>query len=182
MILLISLVIGGTVYSVNAKRIMHNEMPMPFGFGMSVVLSGSMEETLHVNDLVVVQQTRNVEVGDIIVFQSGTDLIIHRVIGISDGEITTQGDANNWPDDPISPNAVKGKMLFSIPMLGLLVRLLQTTIGKILVFILAVFLLLRSHQKERKQDDEQLEQIKAEIRRLQSQQAEADGQDVSEDV
>ena len=50
--LLISLVLGGTAYSWNARRLAGNAMPMPFGVGLSVVLSGSMEPTLSVNDLI----------------------------------------------------------------------------------------------------------------------------------
>ena len=45
MIVVISLVIGLSIYSWNARRVVGNSLPMPFGIGSSVVLSGSMEPT-----------------------------------------------------------------------------------------------------------------------------------------
>ena len=57
-------------------------------------------------------------------------------------------------------------MIFSVPYVGLVVRLLQTTVGKLVVIALAVFLLNRSWRSERMEGDEALDQIKEEIRRL----------------
>ena len=45
-IVLIGVVLGSVVYTRNAKRVMHDEFPMPLGFEVSVVLTGSMEPTL----------------------------------------------------------------------------------------------------------------------------------------
>ena len=44
---------GINVYLWNASSLAGNAMPMPFGFGMAVVLSGSMEPVLSVNDLLL---------------------------------------------------------------------------------------------------------------------------------
>lgn len=166
MIGLISLFLGGAVYSINARRIVGDAMPMPFGYGLSVVLSGSMEPALSVNDLVVVQAADSYEIGDIVVYQSGRSLIIHRIVELEDGVCTPKGDANDLADEPIPLTAVKGRAIHVIPYLGLPVRLLQTTIGKIVVILLAALLLSRSWRRERTEDDEALDQIKDEIRRL----------------
>ena len=166
MILLISLFLGGAVYSVNARRVLGDAMPMPFGYGLSVVLSGSMEPALSVNDLVVVQAADSYEIGDIVVYQSGRSLIIHRIVDIEGEVCTPKGDANNTADEPIPLTAVKGRAIRTIPWLGLPVRLLQTTVGKIVIIALAVFLLSRSWHRERSEDDQELDQIKDEIRRL----------------
>ena len=69
LIIVISVTIGLTVYTWNARRMFHNELPMPFGVGAAIVLTGSMEPTLNVNDLVIVKKTDNIEIGDIVVFQ-----------------------------------------------------------------------------------------------------------------
>ena len=173
LILLISLFFGGAVYSLNARRVLGNAMPMPFGVGLSVVLSGSMEPTLSVNDLVVVHAADDYELDDIVVYQSGTDLVIHRIVDIQDEVYILKGDANNTADEPVPLSAIKGKEIFSIPYLGLFVRLLQTTVGKIVVIALAAFLLNRSWRKERSEGDEELDRIKDEIRRLKALEEEA---------
>lgn len=173
MIALISVFLGVTVYSINSRRVLHNAMPMPFGVGLSVILSGSMEPALSVNDLVVVRTADSYDLDDIVVYQSGSELIIHRIVAIQDGLYTTKGDANNAPDEPIDLSAIRGKEVLSIPYVGILVRMLQTTLGKLVVIALAAFFLSRSWRKERAEGDKELDQIKDEIRRLKALEEEA---------
>ena len=170
LILLISLLIGYSVYSLNARRVMRNALPMPFGVGSAVVLSGSMEPALSVNDLVLVKAAPDYEVGDVVVYQSGGELIIHRIIEKEGETFVTRGDANNTADSPIGLSAIKGRMILSVPYVGLPIRLLQTTPGKLLLLALAILLLHRSWTREKDEDDEELNRIKAEIRRLKDQQ------------
>ena len=166
MIVLISVILGGTLYSINARRLLGNAMPMPFGIGASIVLSGSMEPTLSVNDLIVVRASDEYAVGDVIVYQSGSNLIIHRIVRLDGDSIVTQGDANNVEDAPVSPAAVKGRLAFSVPAIGVLVRCMQSTPAALLLVVLIVCLLNRSWRREREADDRELDQIKEEIRRL----------------
>lgn len=164
--ILISLVIGLTVYRWNAGRLAGNEMPMPFGFGMSVVLSGSMEPELSVNDLVIIAESDSYEKGDTVVYQSQGDLIIHKIIETDGATVVTKGTANNIADDPIPVEAIKGKLIFKLPNIGLIIRAIKTPVGTLIV-LAAVFLLLgRSYRREKAQDDAELEAIRAEIRRL----------------
>ena len=168
-IVVLAVFIGGTAYSVNARRLVRNAMPMPFGWGASVVLSGSMEPTLSVNDLVFVRAVNGEDVreGDVVVYQSGASRVIHRVTRIlEDGKIVTRGDANNTEDEPIPAEDVKGRMVGKIPVVGAAVRFLQSPIGIILVIAGLILLINLSWKMERKEDDSELDEIKAEIRRL----------------
>ncbi len=176
LLLLLSIFIGTSVYSLNARRVFRNAMPMPFGLGSSVVLSGSMEPTLSIYDLVLVKAQEEYRVGDIVVYQSGGSLVIHRIVELRDGGYVTKGDANNTEDGVVAPEAVKGRMFFRVPYLGAAVRFLQTLPGAALVIALAAFLINRSWSRERAEDDEQLDQIKEEIRRLKDRE-EAAGQE-----
>lgn len=55
---------------------------------------------------------RNIEVGDIIVFEDGGVNVEHRVVEITDsGNYITQGDNNNAQDSVVEPWQVKGKCL-----------------------------------------------------------------------
>ena len=166
LIVLLSIFLGGGIYSLNARRVMRNALPMPFGVGTSVVLTGSMEPALSVNDLVVIRAADAYEVGDVVVYQSGSSLVIHRIVRVEDEYVVTKGDANNTEDDPVSLSAVKGRMAFAVPYLGLPVRLLQSPLGTILVIVLIAALVSLSWRKEKAEDDRQLDEIKNEIRRL----------------
>ena len=168
LIIVISVTIGLTVYTWNARRMFHNELPMPFGVGAAIVLTGSMEPTLSVNDLVVVTKTDNIEVGDIVVFQQGNDLIIHRVIekNVEENRIVTQGDANNVDDGNIPMSAIKGRLSFSVPFVGLVVKGLKSVPGIIIVLGLSAFLMFRSWRNERKESEKDLDDLRAEIAKL----------------
>ena len=172
LILVISVTLGLTVYTWNARRVMHNELPMPFGIGASVVLTGSMEPTLKVNDLVIVKTADSYEVGDIVVFQNGDELIIHRIVelDIENERVTTKGDANDIDDSStigrIPLTAIKGKYSFRIPFVGLIIKGLKTVPGIIIILALSVYLMIRSWKNERKESEQDIEDLKAEIAKL----------------
>ena len=132
-----------------------------------MILSGSMEPTLSVNDLVFVRATGDYEVGDVVVYQSGSSRVIHRIARIlEDGSVVTKGDANNTEDEPIPPEDVKGEMVGKVPLIGAAVRFLQTPIGIIIVIAVLILLINLSWRKEKKEDAGDLDVIKEEIRRL----------------
>lgn len=165
-LIVVGLILGMNVYMLNAQRLLGNKIPMPFGYGMAVILSGSMEPEMSTGDLIVVHETNDYDVRDIIVFQDVNMLVTHRIIEMNDNEIITKGDANNVEDEPIQLNQIKGEVILCIPMIGNLVNILKTPIATVIIIVLAILLIEKSNQNERTKDDEELERIKEEIRRL----------------
>lgn len=162
--------LGVNVYLANAKDLAGNQMPMPFGFGIAVVLSGSMEPTLAINDMIVVHETGRYEAGDIVVYQSERTLIVHRIIAKDGDIVVTQGDANQVADAPIQIDDIKGKVIAHIPVVGMAVNALKHPLG-ILIVLIAVFALIElTFSKERDKDEKELEAVKAEIRQLKEEQ------------
>lgn len=166
LIIIAGLTVGIGVFSWNASGLVGNQLPMPLGFGISVVMSPSMEPVLHTNDLVIVTEQESYDIDDIVVYQEGKMLVIHRIISIQDDKVITKGDANNVADTPISLSDIKAKLSFKIPFIGLIVKYLKTVPGTLLVLALAIFLLYRSRQKERQNDQQDLDEIAEEIKRL----------------
>ena len=170
MIIFVSLVIGFNLYTWNAQSLMGNALPMPFGYGAAVVLTGSMEPTIRVNDVILVAERPVYAENEIAVYQSGNILVVHRILEISDGMVTTKGDANNAADAPVELSAVKGKVVGVIPGVGAIVKILKTPTATALMLVGAVLLLEASFRKEKKKGDDQLEKIKEEIRKLKEEQ------------
>lgn len=166
LLILIGLILGLNVYFANAKGIVGNQLPMPFGYGMANVLSGSMEPTFSKGSLLIVKETKDVKQGDIIVYQSGSELIVHRVIKVDQNQITTQGDANNIADPTFDKTQIKGVVILWIPVLGSIANTLKTPVGIILVLLCAFLLVEGSFRKQKEADVEEIEAIKEEIRRL----------------
>lgn len=90
------------------------ELFFPFGYRPVVILSGSMEEALETGGVVIVKQTKEVEVNDIIFFiaEDGT-LVIHRYIDTdSNGNMITKGDNNPKEDlEPVTIERLQGKVV-----------------------------------------------------------------------
>ena len=165
-LIFISFVVGINIYTINASRIVGNAVPMPFGIGAAVVLSGSMEPVINVDDLVIVVKTDNFEVGDIIVFQEGRIAITHRIVEINDEYVITRGEANNTNDTPLSYEQIKGKVIMVIPYVGYVIHKIQTPLGTFLIIGLAIMLFELSFINKKEQDNNELEEIKREIQEL----------------
>lgn len=168
----LGVVLGVNAYLANARGLAGNQLPMPFGVGAAVVLSGSMEPTLRVNDVILVRETGSYEVGDIVVYQSGRTLIVHRIIEKDGERIITQGDANNTADAPIEISAIKGEVIAHIPAAGQSVNAVKTPAGILTVLAAAFALTELSFRREKDEDEKELEAIKEEIRRLKEEQKE----------
>ena len=166
MLVLISVILGIRLYSWNAETLAGNAMPMPLGFGVSVVLTGSMEPELSADDLVIVRKANDYEVGDIVVYQDRNSLVIHRIDSIDGDLVTTKGDANTTPDDPVSRTLIKGRAVAHIPLAGTVVRFMKSPVGFILILLTAAALFEIPYLTERKKRDSELEKIKEEIRKL----------------
>lgn len=168
-LILCGALLGINVYLANANSLVGEKLPMPFGTGAAVVLSGSMEPALSVGDLIVVQKAESYSPGDVVVFAQQGSLVVHRIVDITDGMVTTRGDANNANDRPVAFADLRGKVSFHIPGLGHLVTFLKSPIGTIGLIAAAIALVEIPFRRQRQADDQQRQQIIDEIKRLKEQ-------------
>jgi signal peptidase len=157
------------IYLLNEKTLRGNALPMPFGFGTAIVLSGSMEPTYYVDDMIFVTAAEEYAVGDVVVYQSGTALVVHRVIAVENGMVTTQGDANNTADEPVALEQIKGTVVGHLPNMGGMIRSIKSPVVSFGMMGFAIFLLERSFRKEKEQDSDEIQKMEEEIRRLKEQ-------------
>jgi signal peptidase len=110
-----------------------------------VVLSGSMQPTLHAGDVIITVNTpvRSLQVNDIITYRSpdnAKSLVTHRIINIhDDGQVLTfktKGDANEDPDQyVVSSDLVVGSMVLSVPYVGYVASISHSFIGFLLLVL-----------------------------------------------
>jgi signal peptidase len=135
-----------------------------------VILSGSMEPAMSPGDVVIVDASAAVEVGDIITFDDGKSIpTTHRVVGVVDGQYVTMGDANENPDgQPVSPDAVLGEVTITIPLIGHVILWVNTPTGYIGLVILPLVLLLASelYSWARSRDPDPEPELKPAIRHV----------------
>jgi signal peptidase len=143
-----------------------------FVFGANpfyVVSSGSMEPVLKVNDILIVRDGgswQDLTMGDIIVFNrpEGEDrVIVHRIVDIDvdgDGErmVRTRGDANPasipGTDYPIRQDDYIGKVIYVIPGIGIITKVISPPVNYIIIaIILAILFFNRLGKKNRSDKD-----------------------------
>ena len=170
LIIFASVVLGVNLYLWNARSLMGNSLPMPFGFGTAVVLTGSMEPTIMVDDLILVREQEEYHEDDIVVYQSGSMLVVHRIVEIQPDTVITQGDANNAPDAPIRKEMIKGTVVGCISGAGGIARLLKSPAATITMIGGALLLSELTYRREKQKDSDELDKIKEEIRKLKAEQ------------
>ncbi len=166
---IISVVFGFGVYRWNAQSLTGNIMPMPFGIGVGVVMSGSMEPEISIDDVIVVIASKEYNVDDVVVFQQRNMLVVHKIIAKDGDTVTTQGTANDTADPPMDISNIKGKVLFHIDGLGAAVTWIKSPMGTVCFLALAATFLIWSYTSENKEKEEKndtIEQIKREIEQL----------------
>ncbi len=127
------------------------ETPCVFGMKTFVIISGSMEPSLEIGDMVIIKEFPEEELqkGDIISFRNGQSIITHRinnVINEKTGKISfeTKGDNNNIKDkNYVKYDDIEGKMVGKIPHIGKIVLLLKNKL--IIIIILMIFYMLYIH-------------------------------------
>ena len=108
-----------------------------------VVLSGSMEPTLSPGDVVIVDATATVGIGDIITYDTGDQVpTTHRVIDERDGGYQTKGDANENVDSGlVAFESVIGRTIITIPFVGYVILWANSPVGYVLLVVIPLVLL-----------------------------------------
>ncbi|MDO8750567.1 MAG: signal peptidase I [Dehalococcoidia bacterium] len=127
-----------------------------FGINSLIVLSGSMEPTIHVGDIAM---TRNVDpttvgVGDVVTYRSGKIFVTHRIIRVVDTpqgrQFEVKGDNNPTPDSTlVAEERVVAKFIFDVPKMGYLVNFAHSTNGLTLFVIIPAVILGLMWYRER---------------------------------
>lgn len=119
------------------------EEPSLLGHRLYIVESGSMEPTIMMSSAIIIKEISvdEIRIGDVITYASddSSPRVTHRVVGIV-GEreaFITKGDQNNAEDmSPVKPEMVIGRVLFSIPILGYVLKFLSSIPG--IVFMVSM--------------------------------------------
>lgn len=139
LIFIIALFIFFSIYNLISIKVLHKNSNNIFGITVFEIISGSMEPTINVKDLIIVSETDKIKENDIITYRDNDDFITHRVIKIEGDVITTKGDSNNSTDNKIKKDEIIGKVLFTIPKGGIIRDILVTP--KVLISIVITLIL-----------------------------------------
>ena len=173
------IVLANVVMAIKSNQ--GEKLPSFLGFSNAKIISGSMEPTIKVNDLVIIHRESDYKEGQIITYLSGGAVVTHRIVGVSTnsaGEkcFRTKGDYNNTPDQvetdieayiPISN--VYGKVIITVGNGGALLNFFKSPLGIIIVLGIALIILLLPTIIDFIKKQAQKKNIEAEKKRLNEQ-------------
>lgn len=137
LVFIIVLIVG---YNYIQLQIMNKDYTNFFGYTVFEVSTGSMAKTLNVYDVILVEITKDVQVGDIITFKQDNELITHRIMEMDENELITKGDANNTEDKAITKDAIVGKVISVYPKVGVWAKVFTEPNVLISVFITLILI------------------------------------------
>ncbi len=135
--------------------------PDVFGFSSAVVISGSMQPEIDVDDLVIIKKQKEYKKGDIIAFSSEKSFITHRIAEETPDGFITKGDANNTEDEGIVKNEdISGEVILKIKGIGRLTELMKSPLGLMALFMLGFLIIIfpSKEETEKKETDRRKEQ------------------------
>lgn len=106
------------------------------GYALLEVVSGSMEPTIKIGDLIVINTNeKSYKKNDIITFcDNEGNFVTHRIISINNKSMITKGDNNEVEDEAISTKNIIGKYVFKISGMGKLLSSLRNPLVMIIIF------------------------------------------------
>lgn len=133
--------IGVTLFLASAT------LPTLFGYGASVVVSGSMGRAMPVGSIALTRMipVDDVKPGDVVTFRhaSGNAPITHRVVSIAPAAngfvLQTEGDAVGHPDlERVVVSGTIARVAHVVPFAGYVVHFAHTAAGWLLLFALPI--------------------------------------------
>lgn len=122
-----------------SKFLLKNDLTKIFGYGSLIVVTGSMEPTIHIKELIVIKEENDYNINDIVTYRdSENNLVTHRIVEKNQNKIVTRGDNNTRDDLETSIKNVEGKVIFHSIVLG---ELFLYWLKPIVIVILAIIII-----------------------------------------
>lgn len=156
------------VYNLINIKILKNDLSPVYGYAMLEVVSGSMEPTIHVGDMIIIDTwDTSYHKNDIVTFKDEDGaLVTHRIKSIKGKKMVTKGDNNDSEDKPYTTDQIIGKYVTKISGLGRIMASFKSPITMVLILFIGVLTcVLVSTDKEgnpivEKDDQEFLDYLK----------------------
>lgn len=138
--IILILLVSFNVYNFVSIKLLHNDLAKVNGYALLEVVSGSMEPTLKVGDLIIINTNfDNYEKDDIITFRDvNGSFVTHRIIEIDDSTMVTKGDANPSLDEEMPRVKIVGKYVTRIPGAGKVMASLKNPVVMVLILLIGI--------------------------------------------
>ncbi len=139
-IILISLVII-LILVFYAKYIKREPVVKLGSYGILIVLTNSMEPTIQENEFIIIKESEQYELNDIVTYMDLDGMLItHRIFQIDESSFLAKGDNNSIVDGNMDIERIQGKVIYHSKALGIFVLdYLKIVLMAYLVFVFVIY-------------------------------------------
>lgn len=107
------------IFVIFSKFYLKKDIIKFFGSSPLIVVTGSMEPTIHIKEFIIIKEMENYKVNDIVTYKNNeNNFVTHRIVEKNEDTIITRGDNNTINDEPIKVDNIEGKVVFHSIVLG----------------------------------------------------------------
>lgn len=129
-----------------------------FGHTLFEIKTASMAGYTEIGDWILVKETKNVKLNDVITFEENGSFITHRVIQIYNDTYITKGDSNNSEDIPVTSDQIVGIVVKVLPKFAYIKKTLLNT--KVIILLLVTIVLGNSLFTKEENDVDLISRVK----------------------
>ncbi len=151
---IIILIVTLNVYNFINIKVLNKDLSSLFGYSMLEVVSGSMEPTIKVGEIIVIDtDAKEYNKGDIVTFyDTNGSFVTHRIVKIDEDQMVTKGDNNKSKDEPIDTKNIVGKYVYKFSHLSMIISFFKNPIVLILILVIGILYSYLSSEKEKIQN------------------------------
>ena len=138
--ILLVLMLTFNVYNFFCIKVLGQDLATIGGYGFLEVITGSMEPTIHVGDLILIDTNyKDYKPEDIITFYDVEGVFVtHRIVSIDGDKMITKGDNNNTEDEKLNTNRIVGKYVTKLGGFGKLTTSLKSPLVMVMVLLIGI--------------------------------------------
>lgn len=138
--ILLVLMVVFNAYNFFSLKVLKHKLTTIGGYSILEVVSGSMEPTIHVGDMIIINtKASNYQENDIVTFLDvNGSFVTHRIVSIDEEEMITKGDFNNTEDEPTKMNKIVGKYVSRIPGAGKILSSFKNPFTLVMILIIGL--------------------------------------------
>ncbi len=163
--LILLLMLTFNIYNYVNIKILHHDLAPIGSYAFLEVVSGSMEPTINVGDIIVIKvKNFNYQENDIVTFYDvDSSFVTHRIVKLENDKMVTKGDHNNTEDEALPQSNIVGKYLFKLNKLGDIFKAFKNPIISLLILIIGILICyLLSFDNNTKEDEKQDKELQEE--------------------
>lgn len=140
--IILTFVLAYNVYNMVCVKVMGQDLATINGYGVLEVVSGSMEPTIHVGDMIIIDtHDKNYQEDDIITFYDKQgSFVTHRIIKIDGEKMVTKGDNNDSEDDETDMDKIVGKYVTKLNWVGRILSAFKSPLTLVMILIVGILI------------------------------------------